>query len=76
MEGAIRRVALGVVLVGAFACSGSDGAGGGSACPEGTTRRESINEIAGPAPDSREEAVRVELENHEMDATDEAIAAP
>jgi hypothetical protein len=75
VEGAIRRVALCVVLVGVVACSEPDDEGNGGACPAGTTRRDSINELAGPAPGSREDAVRVELENLGMDASDDAIAA-
>ena len=74
-EGAIRRVALCVVLVGVVACSESDDEDTGRACPAGTTRRESIDDFAGPPADSREEAVRVELENLGMDASDDAIAA-
>jgi hypothetical protein len=65
------------VLIGAAACSSSNGdsEANASGCPEGTTRWESINEFAGPPADSREDAVRVELENLAMDASDDAIAA-
>jgi len=76
MDGVVRRVALGVVLLGAFACSGSDGEGDGSACPEGTTRWESTEGFSdGTAADTREDAIRAELENLSWQASNEAISA-
>jgi hypothetical protein len=76
MEGAIRRVALGVVLLVAFACSGSDDAEDGSACPEGTTRWERMEGLDdGTAADTRDEAISAELEAMGREASDEAISA-
>ena len=78
----MKRAVSIVIVLGLLAAAGAIAAGAmsgddpvPSGCPEGTTGWSSINEFAGPPPDSREEAVRVELENLAMDATDEAIAA-
>ena len=78
----MKRVVSTVVVLGLIGVVGAIAAGamGGddsvpSGCPEGTTEWSSINEFAGPAADSREEAVRVELRNHGMDASDDAIAS-
>ncbi|MGH2678888.1 MAG: hypothetical protein ACRDG8_00140 [Actinomycetota bacterium] len=76
MEGAIRRAVSAVVLVGAVACSGSDGAGDASACPEGTTRQEATGGYGdGTAADTREDAIRAELQSIDRRAADEEIAA-
>jgi hypothetical protein len=76
MEGAIRRASLGLFLVGAIACSGSDGGGDGSACPEGTTRWESTEGFSdGTAAQTREDAIKAELQKMSREASDEAISA-
>jgi len=58
------------VILGAIACS----AGGGSGCPDGFSGRSSPNEVDGPGTDTREDAVRAELEDLGFEASDEAIA--
>jgi hypothetical protein len=82
MELPMKRAVSIVLVLGLIGAAGALAAGAmgdgepvPSRCPEGTTERSSIGEFAGPAPDSREEAVRVELENLGMDASDGAIAA-
>jgi hypothetical protein len=75
MEDATRRL-LCLILVGAFACSGSDGAEDGSTCPEGTTPWERVEGLGdGTAADTREEAISAELEAMGRHASDEAISA-
>jgi len=78
----MKRAVSIVIVLGLLGAAGAIAAGSmsgdelvPSGCPEGTTEWSSINEFAGPAADSREEAVRVELRNHGMDASDEAIAS-
>lgn len=76
MEGAIRRGVFAAILVGAVACSGSEGAGDASPCPEGTTRREATDGYGdGATADTREDAIRAELQNIGRQTTDEEITA-
>lgn len=64
-----------VLALGAIACSGSGGDADGGSCPAGTTERTSTNEVSGPGPETREEAIRAELKAVGLDASDDAIAA-
>jgi hypothetical protein len=68
--------AMAVALaLGAIACSGSGGDADGESCPAWTTERTSTNGSSGPGAETREEAIRAELEEIGLDATDDAIAA-
>lgn len=70
------RVVVLVAIVGIVGCGRSaEPATNASGCPEGSTRREAINEIAGPGAATREDAVRAELENIGVVASDDAISA-
>jgi hypothetical protein len=55
-------------------CSDEDPATG-PACPAGTTERTSSNELAGEGQPTREDAIRAELQNLGLEASDEAITA-
>jgi hypothetical protein len=63
------------LALGAIACSGSGGDADGEPCPAGTTERTSTNELSGPGAETREEAIRAELEQIGLDASDDAVAA-
>jgi hypothetical protein len=63
------------LALGAIACSGSGGDAVSGSCPPGTTERTSTNELSGPGAETREEAIRAELEAIGMDASDDAVAA-
>jgi hypothetical protein len=63
------------LALGAIACSGSGGDADGESCPAGTTERTSTNGSSGPGAETREEAIRAELEEIGLDVTDDAIAA-
>jgi hypothetical protein len=74
--GLLARVYTAALLVsGAVACSGSEDGGGEASCPAGTTERSVINELAGDGSETREEAIRAELQRIGLGASDEAIAA-
>jgi hypothetical protein len=80
VEGNVRIVARGwtiaLLVSGAIACSGSENGGGGDApCPAGTTEQTAINELAGDGSETREDAIRAELRNIGLEASDEEIAA-
>ena len=64
-----------VLALAAIACSGSGSDADGESCPAGMTERTSTNELGGPGADTREEAIRAELKEIGLDATDDAIAA-
>jgi hypothetical protein len=72
----VRAIVVGGVVTAtlAVACGGAEESAP-PACPEGSTPREVVNEIAGPGTTSREDAVRAALQNLGMEATDDAIAA-
>lgn len=61
--------------LGAIACSGSGSDADGESCPAGTTERTSTNELSGPGAETREEAIRAELEAIGLHASDDAVAA-
>jgi hypothetical protein len=63
------------LALGAIACSGSGGDADGESCPAGTTERTSTNGSSGPGAETREEAIRAELEAIGLDASDDAVAA-
>ena len=63
------------LALGAIACSGSGGVAEGEPCPAGTTERTSTNELSGPGAETRDEAIRAELEAIGLDASDGAVAA-
>lgn len=63
------------LALGAMACSGSGGDADGESCPAGTTERTSTNGSSGPGVETREEAIRAELEAIGLDASDDAVAA-
>jgi hypothetical protein len=68
--------AMAVALaLGAIACSGFGGDADGESCPAGATERTSTNGSSGPGAETREDAIRAELEEIGLDATDDAIAA-
>jgi hypothetical protein len=78
----MKRVGSIVVVLGLIGSAGAiaaatmnDDSANSSTCPDGTTEWSSINELAGPGAASMEDAVRIELESHQMDASDDAIAA-
>jgi hypothetical protein len=71
--GTLVRVAFALLFTGAIACSGSDGDGDG--CPEGTVERSSTNDATDRGAETREDAIRAELEDLELAATDDAIVA-
>ena len=66
---------LWLILSAAVACSGSEGEADAVPCPTGTIQRDTGNEIAGPGAESREDAMRAELEDLGMESSDEAISA-
>ena len=64
-----------VLALAAIACSGSGSDADGESCPAGMTERTSTNELSGPGAGTRAEAIRAELKEIGLDATDDAIAA-
>jgi hypothetical protein len=62
------------LLLGSVACS-DDASTDGVECPDGTTLRTSTNEPAGDGFETRGEAIRAELQEIGLEASDEAITA-
>ena len=71
----VRNTAAAILAVMVMATGACSDQVDGSGCPEGTTEREAINDLAGPGAPTREDAVRAELQNLGMDATDDAVTA-
>ena len=63
------------LALGAIACSRSGGDADSESCPAETIERTSTNGSSGPGAETREEAIRAELEAIGLDASDDAIAA-
>ena len=64
-----------VLALGAITCSGSGDDVDTGSCPEGTIQWTSTNDLSGPGAETREEAIRAELREIGLEATDDAVAA-
>lgn len=71
---AVLSVPLALALV-ALSCSSTDADRTGPSCPEGTTGRTSASEVEGEGSETREDAIRAELAEIGIEASDDAVTA-